>query len=434
MYDDDRSGWYQTGSTDGEQHRTTQQDGQPYYTDPFWKQEAEQKKKKHSKMKITMLVLGVIVLIIASAYVFAGHGGVRFHFYGSGIPSENSDGSLQIPHQDSSDNPTVGENSIPAAETGTGVTMTLVPVPSGPELTLQEIYTKCLPSVVGVRTELSTTQYSMGTGVILAEDGYIVTNTHVLEDGYAVTVTLWDGTEYEARLVGADSVSDLAVLKIEATGLTAAQFGDSAGLQVGDSVVAIGNPLGEDLRGTMTNGIISAINRNITYDGHMMTLLQTNAAINEGNSGGPLINMYGQVVGITNMKAASTNGVEGIGFAIPTASARSVVDALIAEGRVSGRPSIGITVGPVSSSAVDYYDLPTGLYIESVAKGSDAEAQGVQSGDILVAVNGTAVATTYDVNAVKDGLQVGDTITLTLYRDGKTFDVTVTLVDTNDIY
>ena len=432
MYDDDRSGWYQTGSTGGEQRRTEPND-RPDYTDPFWTPEAEQKKKKHSKMKITMLILGVIVLIIASAYVFAGSGKVHFYIFGPGYTSEDS-GTLEIPKRDETEDTVSGKNSIPAAETGTGVTMTISPVPGGSELTLQEIYTKCLPSVVGIRTELSTSQYSMGTGIIMTADGYIVTNTHVLDGGYAVTVTLSDGTEHEAKLVGADTISDLAVLKIEVTGLSPAQFGDSSGLQVGDSVVTIGNPLGEDLRGTMTNGIISAINRDITYDGHLMTLIQTNAAINEGNSGGPLINMYGQVIGITNMKAVSTNGVEGIGFAIPTASVHTVVDALIAEGRVSGRPSIGITIAPVSSSALDYYDLPDGLYIESVAKGSDAEKQGVQSGDILVAVNGECVATTYDVNAIKDGLQVGDSMTLTLYRDGKTFDVTVTLVDTNDIY
>ena len=432
MYDDDRSGWYQTGSTGGEQRRTEPND-RPDYTDPFWTPEAEQKKKKHSKMKITMLILGVIVLIIASAYVFAGSGKVHFYIFGPGYTSEDS-GTLEIPKRDETEDTVSGKTSIPAAETGTGVTMTISPVPGGSELTLQEIYTKCLPSVVGIRTELSTSQYSMGTGIIMTADGYIVTNTHVLDGGYAVTVTLSDGTEHEAKLVGADTISDLAVLKIEVTGLSPAQFGDSSGLQVGDSVVTIGNPLGEDLRGTMTNGIISAINRDITYDGHLMTLIQTNAAINEGNSGGPLINMYGQVIGITNMKAVSTNGVEGIGFAIPTASVHTVVDALIAEGRVSGRPSIGITIAPVSSSALDYYDLPDGLYIESVAKGSDAEKQGVQSGDILVAVNGESVATTYDVNAIKDGLQVGDSMTLTLYRDGKTFDVTVTLMDTNDIY
>lgn len=430
MYDDDRSGWYQTGSTGGEQRRTEPND-RPDYTDPFWTPEAEQKKKKHSKMKITMLILGVIVLIIASAYVFAGRGKVHFYIFGPGYTSEDS-GTLEIPKRDETEDTVSGKNSIPAAETGTGVTMTISPVPGGSELTLQEIYTKCLPSVVGIRTELSTSQYSMGTGIIMTADGYIVTNTHVLDGGYAVTVTLSDGTEHEAKLVGADTISDLAVLKIEVTGLTPAQFGDSSGLQVGDSVVTIGNPLGEDLRGTMTNGIISAINRDITYDGHLMTLIQTNAAINEGNSGGPLINMYGQVIGITNMKALST-GVEGIGFAIPTASIRPIVNALLADGRVSGRVSIGITVGAVSSAASEYYDLPEGLYISAVAEGSDAEKQGIQSGDMLLAVNGQAVTTTYDVSAVKDGLKVGDTVTLTIYRDGKTFDVDVKLVDTNDI-
>ena len=183
---------------------------------------------------------------------------------------------------------------------------------------------------------------------------------------------------------------------------------------------------------TMTNGIISAINRDMVYNGHSMTLLQTNAAINEGNSGGPLSKMYGQVIGITNMKALST-GVEGIGFAIPTAVIRPIVNALLADGRVSGRVSIGITVGAISSAASDYYDLPEGLYISDVAEGSDAEKKGIQSGDMLLAVNGKAVTTTYDVSAVKDGLQVGDTVTLTIYRDGKTFDVKVKLVDTNDI-
>ena len=267
---------------------------------------------------------------------------------------------------------------------------------------------------------------------MLTSDGYIVTNTHVLDGAKSVTVTTSDGTEYTGALVGADAVSDIAVLKIDAQGLTPAEFGDSSSLQVGDDVVSIGNPLGEQLRWTMTNGIISAINRDMVYNGHSMTLLQTNAAINEGNSGGPLINMYGQVIGITNMKALST-GVEGIGFAIPTAVIRPIVNALLADGRVSGRVSIGITVGAISSAASDYYDLPEGLYISDVAEGSDAEKQGIQSGDMLLAVNGKAVTTTYDVSAVKDGLQVGDTVTLTIYRDGKTFDVKVKLVDTNDI-
>ena len=375
-----------------------------------------------------MIILGVLVLIIASCYVFAGRG--RDSISVDGEPGQH--GSVTLPREDTDDDTTVtGKNELPTAPTDPGVTMTLQPA-GGSALTLQSVYAKCLPSVVGIHADISRSEYSTGTGIVLTADGYIVTNTHVLDGAKAVTVTTSDGTEYTGKLVGADAVSDIAVLKIEAQSLTPAEFGDSSSLQVGDDVVSIGNPLGEQLRWTMTNGIISAINRDMVYNGHSMTLLQTNAAINEGNSGGPLINMYGQVIGITNMKALST-GVEGIGFAIPTASIRPIVNALLADGRVSGRVSIGITVGAVSSAASEYYDLPDGLYISAVAEGSDAEKQGIQSGDMLLAVNGQAVTTTYDVSAAKDGLKVGDTVTLTIYRDGKTFDVDVKLVDTNDI-
>ena len=408
MYDNVRkpeSDWYEAGCA----APRTDTAGTGCY-DSYWSpsQAAAPKKKSHQGLKITMIVLGVLVLIIASCYVFAGRG--RETVSPDGEPGQH--GSVTLPREDTDDDTTVtGKNELPAAPTDSSVTMTLQPA-GGSALSLQSVYAKCLPSVVGIHADISRSEYSTGTGVVLTSDGYIVTNTHVLDGAKAVTVTTSDGTEYTGKLVGADAVSDIAVLKIEAQGLTPAEFGDSSSLQVGDDVVSIGNPLGEQLRWTMTNGIISAIN--------------------EGNSGGPLINMYGQVIGITNMKALST-GVEGIGFAIPTASIRPIVNALLADGRVSGRVSIGITVGAVSSAASEYYDLPEGLYISAVAEGSDAEKQGIQSGDMLLAVNGQAVTTTYDVSAVKDGLKVGDTVTLTIYRDGKTFDVDVKLVDTNDI-
>ena len=428
MYDNVRkpeSDWYEAGYAAPRTDTT----GTGCY-DSYWSpsQAAAPKKKPHQGLKITMIILGVLVLIIASCYVFAGRG--RDSISVDGDPGQH--GSVTLPREDTDDDTTVtGKNELPTAPTDPGVTMTLQPA-GGSALTLQSVYAKCLPSVVGLHADISRREYSTGTGIVLTADGYIVTNTHVLDGAKAVTVTTSDGTEYTGKLVGADAVSDIAVLKIEAQGLTPAEFGDSSSLQVGDDVVSIGNPLGEQLRWTMTNGIISAINRDMVYNGHSMTLLQTNAAINEGNSGGPLINMYGQVIGITNMKALST-GVEGIGFAIPTASIRPIVNALLADGRVSGRVSIGITVGAVSSAASEYYDLPDGLYISAVAEGSDAEKQGIQSGDMLLAVNGQAVTTTYDVSAAKDGLKVGDTVTLTIYRDGKTFDVDVKLVDTNDI-
>ena len=400
MYDNVRkpeSDWYEAGYT----APRTDAAGTGCY-DSYWSpsQAAAPKKKPHQGLKITMIILGVLVLIIASCYVFAGRG--RDSISVDGDPGQH--GSVTLPREDTDDDTTVtGKNELPTAPTDPGVTMTLQPA-GGSALTLQSVYAKCLPSVVGIHADIRRGEYSTGTGIVLTADGYIVTKTHVLDGAKAVTVTTSDGTEYTGKLVGADAVSDIAVLKIEAQGLTPAEFGDSSSLQVGDDVVSIGNPLGEQLRWTMTNGIISAINRDMVYNGHSMTLLQTNAAINEGNSGGPLINMYGQVIGITNMKALST-GVEGI----------------------------GITVGAVSSAASEYYDLPDGLYISAVAEGSDAEKQGIQSGDMLLAVNGQAVTTTYDVNAAKDGLKVGDTVTLTIYRDGKTFDVDVKLVDTNDI-
>ena len=407
MYDNVRkpeSDWYEAGYS----APRSEASGSGCY-DSYWSpsQTAAPKKKSHQGLKITMIILGVLVLIIASCYVFAARGR-------DSVPSVDpgQHGSVTIPQDDADDDTTVtGKNELPGAPTDPGVTMALQPA-GGSALSLQSVYAKCLPSVVGIHADIRRGEYSTGTGIVLTSDGYIVTNTHVLDGAKSVTVTTSDGTEYTGALVGADAVSDIAVLKIDAQGLTPAEFGDSSSLQVGDDVVSIGNPLGEQLRWTMTNGIISAIN--------------------EGNSGGPLINMYGQVIGITNMKALST-GVEGIGFAIPTAVIRPIVNALLADGRVSGRVSIGITVGAISSAASDYYDLPEGLYISDVAEGSDAEKKGIQSGDMLLAVNGKAVTTTYDVSAVKDGLQVGDTVTLTIYRDGKTFDVKVKLVDTNDI-
>jgi serine protease Do len=417
------------------------------FIDPYWSaRDPKPKKPGRNAIKIVTLCLSVLVLIIATALVFTNDGS------GAGqVPDGSSAGSVEPTAPGSGeydfreffddyytpDETITGENTISRAETGTGVTLQFASDSAADELTLQEVYAKCAPAVVAITADVDDENYYWGSGVIMTSDGYIITNTHVLEGTNAVTVTLWDDSQYDAKLVGADAVSDIAVLKIEATGLTPAEFASSDMLKVGDRVIAIGNPLGEELRGTMTDGIISAINRDITYNGNTMTLLQTNAAINEGNSGGPLIDMKGEVVGITNMKMMSSStysSVEGIGFAIPSGTIKPVVDALIASGKVTGRPAIGITVGAIPESATDYYDLPEGLYISAVSEGSDAEKKGILVGDILTAVNGVPVSTTYDVSAIKDGLGVGDTLTLTIYRSGETFDVDVTLVETSDIY
>ena len=249
-------------------------------------------------------------------------------------------------------------------------------------------------------------------------------------------MTLWDEREFPAELVGADSASDIAVLKIDASGLPAAEF-CSGDLTVGEPVAAIGNPLGRELRGTMTDGIVSAISRDITYTDHPMTLIQTNAAINEGNSGGPLLNMQGQVVGMTSMKLISSysnSSIEGIGFAIPIGTMKSVADQLIENGRVLGRPALGITVGPIPSEALSYFEIPSGLYVTSVEEGSDAEAKGVRRSDIITAVNGEKVFVTADLSDIIDRLGIGDSVKLNIYRDGQNFEVNVKLMEFSELY
>ena len=341
-------------------------------------------------------------------------------------------------HYYDASNTITGENDIPRAELEPDVRLTTAPVPDETEeLTLRELYERCIPSVVGITAMVPDgSGYFWGTGLILTEDGYIVTNTHILDGTDSVTVTLWDDRELEAKLVGADNVSDLAVLKVEAEGLTPAEFCGTS-VSIGDRVAALGNPLGMELRGTLTDGIVSAINRDVSYNSHSMTLLQTNAAINEGNSGGPLLNMYGQVVGITNMKMMGTSAysaIEGIGFAIPTSTIQEVVNQLLRNGRVTGRAAIGVTIGPIPEDAAAAYSLPDGLYVVSVAEGSDAAAKGLAEGDVITAIDGQGVTTTAQVGEIIAGLEVGDTITMTVYRNGETFDVEVALVETSDIY
>ncbi|MCR4607799.1 MAG: S1C family serine protease [Oscillospiraceae bacterium] len=306
-------------------------------------------------------------------------------------------------------------------------------------LTLQELYAKCSPSVVTIITyQNKLTEFGMGTGIIISSDGLIMTNTHVIDDCDRITVKLSNDDLYEALLVGADASSDIAILKIDASSLPVAEFGSSDTLQVGEEVAAIGNPLSESFRSTLTNGIISGIDRGVNYNGRTMTVLQTNTALNNGNSGGPLYNMYGKVIGVTNMKMASSvySSVEGIGFAIPSNNAISIANALIANGEVRGRTSIGITVGAVPDNAAEQYKIPFGLYVTDVTAGSDAEAKGILPGDIITHVNGKEVRTTQDILDAKEGLLVGDSMIFTIYRDdtGKTFDVEVVLMDTLDVY
>ena len=306
-------------------------------------------------------------------------------------------------------------------------------IPQEGALTLQQIYQKMIPSVVSI-INVSRQGTGTGTGIVMTEDGYVITNHHVVDGAETLTVLLDDGVEYTAALVGADAVSDLAVLKIEKTGLVAAEFGDSALVQVGDTVVAIGDPLGIELRGTMTDGIISAINRDVTTNGRTLTLLQTNAQLNNGNSGGPLINIQGQVIGINTMKMGSyySGTVEGIGFAIPVSIAKPIIDELIEKGYVSGRPALGIQGDAVPGYARTYYRLPAGVYVSYVAPASDAYAKGLQEGDIITAINGENITSIDELNTVKNQFVAGDMVTLIIYRSGKYYEAQIVLMDQND--
>lgn len=322
-----------------------------------------------------------------------------------------------------------GETTVERAPLGDDVTLTLTPQPQTEAHTLQTIYQENIQSIVSIWGDAGTS-YSFGTGVVLSADGYIITNTHVIEGCSSVEVVLQDDSSYEALLVGMDVPTDLAVLKIDAQNLHPAVFGNSDEMQVGDTVVAIGNPLGQELRGTMTDGIISAINRDVDVDGYSMVLIQTTAALNSGNSGGALINEYGQVVGITNMKmSAYDDTVEGLGFAIPTTTVKTVVDDLIHQGYVSGEPSIGITCYTVTEEMAEEYDLPLGVYVKSVQQDSDAKKQGVFPGDVIVEANGQSITTIEELLALKEGMEAGDVIHFRLWRSGGYLERDVTLME-----
>ena len=308
------------------------------------------------------------------------------------------------------------------------------------EMTVNEISKKLGPSCVGIinKAKVQPQKYydpfsgryyyyqnpgngdmveqGSGSGIIISSDGYIVTNQHVIADATEITVILNTGSEYKATLVGADERSDLAVLKIDENNLTAAELGDSTLVEVGDLAVAIGNPLGQELAGTVTAGVVSAVNRKMTVDNRTYNLLQTDAAINPGNSGGALVNKYGEVIGINSIKM-SQSGVEGIGFAIAISEAKPIIDDLMNEGYVSGRSLIGITAT----------ESRNGLTVYSVSAGSGAEKAGIKEGDLIVKAEGKVVNTVDALNEIKETKAPGEFITLTIIRNGELTDVLVEL-------
>lgn len=320
---------------------------------------------------------------------------------------------------------------------GTGSKVTVIPT-DGSAMTPSELYASCVDSVVAITGTVTsnsiygtTTGTSSGSGFILTEDGYIVTNCHVVEDATTLTVTTHDGTEYEAKLMGKDSTNDVAVLKVETEGLPAVTLGSSHDLSIGDMVAAIGNPLGK-LSATQTVGYVSGVNREVSTSSGATTIsmIQTDAAINPGNSGGPLFNMYGQVVGITTAKYSGTTNsgasIEGIGFAIPIDDVSSMFSDLIDHGYVTSA-YMGVSVITVDEEEASRYNLPAGAYVKSVEAGGAAEKAGIQPKDIIVDVGGHEVTNLTTLTRALRDFKGGDTTTVTVYRSGQNLTMDITL-------
>ncbi len=314
----------------------------------------------------------------------------------------------------------------------TGIDSSCLVERSGEDLSIPEIYEQTSESVVEISTEIMQTAGGMGqyifsgagSGVVITADGYIVTNNHVIEGAQAITVTMKNGDIYEATLVGRDGRTDIAVLKIEASGLKPVHFGDSDTIIVGEQAIAIGNPLGE-LGGTVTEGIISALNREIVVDGEGMTLLQTSAAVNPGNSGGGLFNSRGEMIGIVNAKTGGFN-VEGLGFAIPINSAAEVIEQIIDYGYVPGRPVLGVRLLDITDpGTAAYYRVPTtGVYVyETVGLNN------LQAGDRLLKIGDRSINSIIDVREAVDSYKVGETAVVTVQRGNNKVELPVTLIE-----
>ena len=358
-------------------------------------------KTKRKPAKALIAIAVVVSILLVGGVFTAGVLGIR-QFANNGsvtntTADDNSDSSL----------PSI----IQSAKTPEGA------------LTIPEIIKKVKPSVVGVEA----TDVGSGTGIVMTKDGYILTNAHVVSGATSYTVVTYDGKQYEAKLKGLDSVSDIAVLKVDGTDFTPAEFGTSADVVEGETVIAMGNPYGLDLQNTTTAGIISAVRNDITLGDTTMDLLQTDASINPGNSGGPLLNQYGLVIGITSLKIMSNSGYtsEGLGFAIPIDTAKPIVNEIIAYGYLKGRPMVGITGQYLDEEYAAVFGKPAGILVQSTTAGTDA-AKKLQQYDMITKINGIAFTSMDEFNAEKNKYQAGDTIKLTVTRDDK--EITVDLI------
>ena len=413
------------------QSEYTQPDYIPEWTQPTQPEEPEEpKKKRRTWLKITALLLALAIV--------ASLGRALLRSAINGLAAHNASGDSAQPAADAS-----GASSAPESA-GEPYQMELTPLPetlptydSGKTLTAQEVYGINVDAVCGIATEVTTNVFGqtastavVGSGFVLTEDGYVVTNNHVVEGTDNVSVKLHDGSTYPAEIIGGDSLSDVALLKIEAEGLSHVAVGDSDAIAVGEGCIAIGNPLGE-LTFTMTGGYVSALPREINISGKPISMFQTDAAINAGNSGGPLFDMAGNVIGITSAKISGITGsgasIEGVGFAIPINEALRVVYDLQEYGYVRGRAFLGVTVKELDAATADTYGLPVGPIVQSVVADSCADKAGIAVKDIILAFNGRMVQTYTQLMSALNKCSAGDEVTLRIYRAGAELDVTLTL-------
>jgi len=387
------------------------------------------KKKKYISVPVAVfsLILTAIISITGSALV------TNFDIIKKVVPGVKYDNSNQ----------TTVEDNIASSDNVLKGTTTTVNTLGGEILSTPEIVDKVGPAVVGIINKTTygnaygyygffgqdvdkEIEQSSGSGVIISSDGYIVTNNHVIDNATKLTVILNTGEEYDGKIIGRDASTDLAVVKIEAQNLTFAQMGNSSSLRVGETAIAIGNPLGQEFAGTTTKGIVSGLNRSVTIDNTTMNLIQTDAAINPGNSGGALVNEYGHLIGINTAKISSST-LEGLGFAIPIDEAKPIIEELIKNGYVTGRPVIGIAGRAVTKEDAEAYNMKVGVYVSSITPNGPAHLAGIKIGDIIVECDGEPIETVDDINEIKNKKAPGDMITLKVYRKGNNVDVKVIL-------
>ncbi len=404
------------------------------------------------RQRRTKRIIGFVAVLLTVAILFsAGTAAVVYNIVASRNPQQTAATTSPTSPATGSTSPsatTGGTQSTTPANSGSSQPLTTNKFfsiadastksdPNRQALTVMEIAKRNKPAVVAISTEARMQNQfgqtglveAAGSGFIITADGYVVTNFHVIDGAQTITVALDDGRLLPAVITGTDSRNDIAVLKINGTGLPTVKLGISKNLEVGELAVAIGNALGE-LKGTVTAGIISATDRQITIDNQSLVLLQTDAAINSGNSGGALINSFGEVIGINTAKNAGT-GVEGLGFAIPIDIAKPIIESLIKNGYVSGRPKLGIGTRDVTQQMAQYYNMHEGVYVRSVEAGSAAALAGIAVGDVIIKADGKDTLTTDALNAAKESHKVGDTMKITLVRNAK--EITVDVVLKEDI-